>query len=391
MRRSPSPSSIRCAPRRSRERVHAVDGTPADCVNLALVKLLAAAARPRRLRHQPRRQPWRRRLLFGHGGGGARGHVLRRALRLRSRWRPGPTPTSPRRPHSRFGSPRWSSSKGLPERTLLNVNVPPGRPQGVAVTVQGRREHEGTILEGLDPRRRTYYWIEEGRDDWLSDEMSDIHAVRSGLISVTPLQTDATDHVALGRCPAWERDLRPEGRRRPTGTCRGRWRRTPRSVGDKRGVLRLGAWLSLARALGSGPRGRRFESSRPDHHRFSNLCDDLRASKEAPFFVLGSHRDRKRLRVSSRLFRGVSGRAIEPHAPTAPRPSVAWCLAWGPIRFGRSVTSLWLSSTNNSYGSCAGTTTTTDCLATPRRCPDSATKLAGSGGSGSTAAPTKPA
>ena len=33
----------------------------------------------------------------------------------------------------------------------------------------------------------------------------------------------------------------------------------------------VGAWLSLARALGSGPRGRRFESSRPDHHRFNNL------------------------------------------------------------------------------------------------------------------------
>ena len=42
--------------------------------------------------------------------------------------------------------------QGLPERTLLNVNVPPGRPAGVAVTVQGRREHEGTILEALDPR-----------------------------------------------------------------------------------------------------------------------------------------------------------------------------------------------------------------------------------------------
>ena len=58
--------------------------------------------------------------------------------------------------------------------------------------MQGRRSHEGTILEGLDPRHRTYYWIEEGRDHWVSDEMSDIFAVRSGLISVSPLQTDTT-------------------------------------------------------------------------------------------------------------------------------------------------------------------------------------------------------
>ena len=104
--------------------------------------------------------------------------------------------------------------KGLPERTLLNVNVPPGEPTGVAITVQGRREHEGTILEGLDPRRRTYYWIEEGRDHWVSDEMSDIHAVRAGLISITPLQTDTTHHAR--RCAAfqaWEKDLALHTRR----------------------------------------------------------------------------------------------------------------------------------------------------------------------------------
>jgi 5'-nucleotidase len=73
--------------------------------------------------------------------------------------------------------------------------------------VQGRREHEGTVLEGLDPRRRTYYWIEEGRDHWVSDEMSDIFAVRSGLISVTPLQTDTTSHRVVGQLREWERDF----------------------------------------------------------------------------------------------------------------------------------------------------------------------------------------
>jgi 5'/3'-nucleotidase len=97
--------------------------------------------------------------------------------------------------------------RGLPVRTLLNVNVPPGKPSGVAITVQGQRTHEGTILEALDPRHRTYYWIEEGRDRWVSDEMSDIFAVRSGLVSVTPLQTDATDHSALSPLRDWQRAL----------------------------------------------------------------------------------------------------------------------------------------------------------------------------------------
>jgi len=98
--------------------------------------------------------------------------------------------------------------KGLPERTLLNVNVPPGTPTGAVVTVQGRREHEGTIMEGLDPRRRTFYWIEEGRDRWVSDEMSDITAVRNGYISISPLQTDTTHHQVMAAFKPWEAALR---------------------------------------------------------------------------------------------------------------------------------------------------------------------------------------
>jgi 5'-nucleotidase len=98
--------------------------------------------------------------------------------------------------------------QGLPERTLLNVNVPQGLPVGAMITVQGRREHEGTIMEGLDPRRRPYYWIEEGEDRWLTDETSDIHAIRQGYISITPLHTDTTHHAALSALKTWEAALR---------------------------------------------------------------------------------------------------------------------------------------------------------------------------------------
>jgi 5'-nucleotidase len=101
--------------------------------------------------------------------------------------------------------------KGLPERTLLNVNVPSGTPVGALITVQGRREHEGTILEALDPRRRTYYWIEEGRDRWERDEVSDINAIRKGLISITPLQTDTTHHAVLQAFRGWEKSLNGSG------------------------------------------------------------------------------------------------------------------------------------------------------------------------------------
>jgi 5'-nucleotidase len=186
--------------------VHSVDGTPADCVNLALVKLL-----PRRpdlvVSGINRGANLGEDVFYSGTVGGAREGTffgvpsIAVSLAARNEGDFGPS--------SAFAARLVGMvlEKGLPERTLLNVNVPPGVPIGVAVTVQGRREHEGTIFEGLDPRRRTYYWIEEGRDKWVSDDMSDIHAVRQGLISVTPLQTDTTHHAVLTAFRAWEKGL----------------------------------------------------------------------------------------------------------------------------------------------------------------------------------------
>jgi 5'-nucleotidase len=192
--------------------VHSVDGTPADCVNLAIVKLL-----PRRpdlvVSGINRGANLGEDVFYSGTVGGAREGVffgvpsLAISLAARSE--------TDFRPAAQFAHALSVKvlEKGLPERTLLNVNVPPGPLTGVAITVQGRREHEGTILEGLDPRRRTYYWIEEGRDRWVSDDMSDIFAVRKGLVSVTPLQSDTTHHAVLAAFRAWTDDLNHFGPR----------------------------------------------------------------------------------------------------------------------------------------------------------------------------------
>jgi 5'-nucleotidase len=189
------------------ERTHAVDGTPADCVNLALVKLL-----PRRpdlvLSGINRGANLGEDVFYSGTVGGAREGtffgVPSIALSLAAR------AETDYAPAAAFAS-RLAAlvlEKGLPERTLLNVNVPPGRPTEAAITVQGRRQHEGTIFEGLDPRRRPYYWIEEGKDNWHTDEMSDIHAIRRGFISITPLQSDTTHHATLAAFRAWEAILK---------------------------------------------------------------------------------------------------------------------------------------------------------------------------------------
>jgi 5'/3'-nucleotidase len=175
---------------------YAVDGTPADCVNLACVKILqqhpdvvvSGINRGGNLGDD---------VFYSGTVGGAREGVFFGVPSLAFS-------LAAKAEHDYTHAAAFARllvaqvlEKGLPRHTLLNVNVPVGTPRGVVLTVQGQREHEGEVLEGLDPRRRTYYWIEEGRDKWLSDEMSDVFAVREGYISVTPLQTDTTNHASL--------------------------------------------------------------------------------------------------------------------------------------------------------------------------------------------------
>ena len=91
---------------------------------------------------------------------------------------------------------------GLPARTFLNVNVPRHRARGIRVTVQARRNHETSVVEARDPRQQPYYWIEEGQLDWEPHDRSDYQTVRDGWISVTPLKPDWTDHDAVARVEA---------------------------------------------------------------------------------------------------------------------------------------------------------------------------------------------
>src|SRR3989304_4207070 len=56
--------------------------------------------------------------------------------------------------------------RGLPRDTLLNVNVPAGEVRGVAVTRQGKRSYNELIVEKMDPRGKTYYWIGGGEPTW---------------------------------------------------------------------------------------------------------------------------------------------------------------------------------------------------------------------------------
>jgi 5'-nucleotidase len=87
--------------------------------------------------------------------------------------------------------------QGMPRFTLLNINVPFGPNKGFRATVQARRNHVTVVNKRIDPRGSAYYWIEEGQNDWEPHDQSDYQAVRDGYISITPLQPDMTAHDAM--------------------------------------------------------------------------------------------------------------------------------------------------------------------------------------------------
>ena len=86
---------------------------------------------------------------------------------------------------------------GLPPDTLLNVNVPQpangGPLAGVAVTRMGRRRYSDAIIEKIDPRGKKYYWIGGAELDFEDTEGADYHAVARDMISITPLHMDLTN------------------------------------------------------------------------------------------------------------------------------------------------------------------------------------------------------
>jgi len=97
-------------------------------------------------------------------------------------------------------------AQGLPEKSVLNVNVP-NRPAaeitGVEVTRLGRRVYDDALIERLDPRGRKYYWIGGDAPVWDPEPESDFLAVHEGRVSVTPIHLSLTDEPLRRRLAEW--------------------------------------------------------------------------------------------------------------------------------------------------------------------------------------------
>jgi 5'-nucleotidase len=94
--------------------------------------------------------------------------------------------------------------EGLPKFTLLNVNVPTGTPRGIRITRQGFKAARPVISEHIDPRGKPYYWIGELREGFRAKGgTTDFEAVEEGFVSVTPMRSDLTSHSGIERLKSW--------------------------------------------------------------------------------------------------------------------------------------------------------------------------------------------
>jgi 5'-nucleotidase len=87
---------------------------------------------------------------------------------------------------------------GLPRDTLLNVNVPPTKTiKGYRITRQGKRIYDNAIIEKVDPRGKKYYWIGGNELRWEGESDTDFYAVSKKYISITPVHLDMTNYDSI--------------------------------------------------------------------------------------------------------------------------------------------------------------------------------------------------
>ncbi len=193
--------------RQINERQWAVDGTPTDCVTLALNRILPAELRPHiccsGINHGA-----------NMGDDATYSGTVAGALESTILGVPGLAfSLAAYREHDFDQSvevaveiTQKALSEGLPVWTLLNVNIPKGIPAGIRITKQGFKSARPVISEHIDPRGKLYYWIGEVREGFRAEGGTDFEAIDEGYVSVTPMRSDLTSHSGLKKLESWNTD-----------------------------------------------------------------------------------------------------------------------------------------------------------------------------------------
>lgn len=179
-----------------RPRVFAVDGTPADCIYLALKKLL------------PRKPDL---ILSGMNLGCNLGqqdisYSGTVAAAIQGTFLDIPSAAVSLIPDGKWNFDFIAAARfvaetaqlllrhGLPAGVTLNINIPPPPVKGIRIAKLGQKRYDPEIIEKKDPRGDRYYWIGPGNPQASGDSDADVLAAGRGFITITPLQTDLTDY-----------------------------------------------------------------------------------------------------------------------------------------------------------------------------------------------------
>ena len=181
------------------ERVFMVDGTPADCVMLAVRDLMPARPDLVVSGINPGANLGDDVTYSGTVAGAYEGMLLGLPAFAISdvSYRPEHVATSAAYA-ARIAA--YVLAHGLPANTVLNVNVPDVPVEaiaGVAITRMGRRDYQDEIVRREDPRGATYYWIGGAEPSHVMEPGTDFEAIDQRKVSVTPLHRDLTHHAAI--------------------------------------------------------------------------------------------------------------------------------------------------------------------------------------------------
>jgi 5'-nucleotidase len=102
---------------------------------------------------------------------------------------------------------KWALEHAKDPGVILNVNFPVGDWNGLKITKLGKRVYTEGVIERLDPRGRKYYWIGGEQPTWHPGSDTDFEAVQAGYISLTPLHLDLTHHESIARLRPLEETL----------------------------------------------------------------------------------------------------------------------------------------------------------------------------------------
>ena len=184
------------------ERHYAVDGTPTDCVLMAVGHLLTD--------HPPDL------VLSGVNRGGNLGEDVTYSGTVAAAMEGtmlGVPSVALSQLYAQGERAKWATAEGhacdvirrvtsvaWPRNSFVNVNFPDvaaDQVDGVHVVALGRRKIGGELVERFDPRGYPYYWIGAMRSEEESPERTDIVVVREGGIAVTPVRIEMTDTATM--------------------------------------------------------------------------------------------------------------------------------------------------------------------------------------------------